>query len=82
MGAFKLKAGVGQEGGGEGFTISSVVSKRLFLATLGSMTSSSGGKILPNVFSVIGNHKMRWPSVSSEPQRICKDKHCTKGFVV
>ena len=33
-----------------GFTISSVVSKRLFLATLGSTTSSSGGKILPNVF--------------------------------
>ena len=68
MGAFKLKAGVGHEGGERGFTISSVVSKRLFFATLGSMTSSSGGKILPNVLLSSGTTRCVGPQLVLNPK--------------
>ena len=41
VGAFKLKAGVGHEGGEEGFHNKLGRLEKTFLATLGSMTSSS-----------------------------------------
>jgi len=71
VGAFKLKAVVGHEGGEEGFhnfTISSLVSKRLFLATLGSMTFSTGDKILPNVFLSSGTAKCVGPQLVLNPK--------------
>ena len=81
MGAFKLKAGVGHEGGGEGFHNKLGRLEKTFSCYTWLDDILFWRQNLAKCSSVIGNHKMRWPSVSSEPQRICKDKNCTKGFV-
>ena len=81
MGAFKLKAGVGHEGGEEGFHNKLGRLEKTFSCYTWLDDILFWRQNLAKCSSVIGNHKMRWPSVSSEPQRICKDKYCTKGTV-
>ena len=81
MGAFKLKAGVGHEGGEEGFHNKLGRLEKTFSCYTWLDDILFRRQNLAKCSSVIGNRKMCWPSVSSEPQRICKDKYCTKGAV-
>jgi len=69
VGAFKLKAGVGQEGGGKGFHNKLGRLEKTFSCYTWLDDILFWRQNLAKCSSVIGNHKMRWPSVSSEPQK-------------